>query len=102
MRIALVHDHYDAAHLVAVKSAMQALGAPTIHAVWMECWGVWAALEGCHRLRAAYDLGLVPQIEAVAYCETTTLADLGLDGDYTVADIADDAYRATILAFFED
>lgn len=102
MKIALVHDYYDAAHLEAVKAKMATLGAPVIKAVWMECYGVWAALEGCHRIRAALELGLTPEIEEVEYSDETTLESLGCDDSgngYTVSYIADDAHRATIMEF---
>ena len=104
MQIALTHEHYDEAHLEAVKAEMQALGAPTIKAVWMECWGVWAALEGCHRIRAAAELGLVPEIDEVEYSEEVTTDEIGLGdafgGDtWTIAEIADGACKATIITF---
>lgn len=99
MQIALIHDHFDAAKLEAVKSEMAQMGAPVIRAVWMECFGVWAALEGCHRIRAAAELGLAVEIEEVEYCEETTSEDLGLDLQdvLTVAEIADAACNATII-----
>lgn len=99
MQIALIHNHYDKAHLEAVKAEMAVLGAPAIKAVWMECWGVWAALEGCHRIRAAADLGLTVEIDAVEYSEDVTSEDLGLDLQdvLTVAEIADAACNATII-----
>jgi hypothetical protein len=102
MQIALLHKHFDQAHLDAVKAEMQILGLPSIKAVWLECHGVWAALEGCHRIRAAADLGLEPEIEEVEYCEETTLVSLGLDcqdHDITVANVADDVARSTIINF---
>ena len=102
MEIALMHKHFDAQHLEDVKAEMVNLGAPTIKAVWMECWGVWAALEGCHRIRAAKELGMIPEIEEIEYSEDVTLEELGIDdsGDgFTVAEIADGAYRAKIIKF---
>jgi hypothetical protein len=51
MRIALVHNHYEQDHLDLVVKEMRTLGAPVLRAVWMDCWGMWAALEGCHRLQ---------------------------------------------------
>ena len=102
MQIALIHKHFDQAHLDAVIGEMQTLGAPTIKAVWLECHGVWAALEGCHRIRAAAALGLAPEIEEVEYSEDVTLVSLGLDCEddtATVASVADDAARATIINF---
>ena len=82
------------------------MGAPTIKAVWMECWGVWAALEGCHRIRAAAELGLVPEIEEVEYSEDVTTADIGLGdafgGDiWTIAELADEANTKTIIRIEE-
>lgn len=107
MKIALTHNHFDTEKLSAVKAEMQVLGAPTIKAVWMECWGLWAALEGCHRIRAAHELGLIPEIEEIEYSEDVTTADIGLadafDGDvYTVAAIADDAYKNLVLDFEDE
>ncbi len=102
MQIALIHKHYDQAHLEAVKAQMIEMGAPTIKAVWMECYGAWAALEGCHRIRAAASLGLEPEIEEIEYDEEMTLTDLGLDCDdesVTVAEVADQSARATIINF---
>lgn len=103
MQIALVHPHFDEAHLAAVKAEMTILGAPTVKAVWMECWGLWAALEGCHRIRAAADLGLTVEIEEVEYSEDTTSEDLGLDLQdvLTVAEIADAACNAIIIRIEE-
>lgn len=102
MQVALLHNHFDPEHLEAVKAEMQALGAPTIKAVWMECYGVWAALEGCHRLRAAHALGLTPEIEDVEYSDET-LESLGCDAKdgVTVAEVCDDLPRAKILTFAE-
>lgn len=101
MQIALMHSHFSGSHLEKVKSEMIDLGAPTIKAVWMECWGVWAALEGCHRIRAAYDLGFYPEIEEVEYSEDLFLSEVGVinDDDYKICEIADKANAATIINF---
>ncbi|MDH1234504.1 MULTISPECIES: hypothetical protein [Stutzerimonas stutzeri subgroup] len=102
MIIALAHDHFDADKLDAVKAEMTFLGAPVIKAVWMECFGHWAALEGCHRIRAAVELGLTPVIEEIEYSEDVTLAELACDDadeGYTVAQIADDSYRTETITF---
>ncbi len=103
MIVKLVHKHYDRDHLDAVKAQMALMGAPIIKAVWMECYGLWAALEGCHRLRAAKELGLTPEIEEIEYSETLRLVDIGIaDGwEYTVAEIADDLYDAELMEFAE-
>lgn len=101
MRIALVNDHYDAARLEAVKVEMLTLGAPVIHAVWMGCYDMYAALEGCHRIRAAKALGLEPTIEEVDYSDDMASTVGGYDGeeDYPISDICDDAYKATVIEF---
>lgn len=102
MQIALLHGHHCEKHLELVKAEMQNLGAPTIKAVWMDCYGHWAALEGCHRIRAAAEIGLTPIIKEIEYSEEVTLAEIGCDqsGDgCTVAEVCDESYRAEIVAF---
>jgi hypothetical protein len=103
MKIALVHDHYSEEHLAEVIEQMKTLGAPKIHAVWMECYGHFAALEGCHRIRAAKVLGLVPEIIEVDYSDEMASTILGYDGDedYPISEICDDSYRSTIIEFDE-
>jgi len=96
MRIALVHNHYDEAHLADVIEEMKTLGAPTIKAVWMECYGHWAAIEGSHRIRAAAALGLTPEIEEVAYSDDPC----DVDG-MTVADVADRSRESEVINFEE-
>ena len=99
MQIALVHSHFDAAHLADVQATMARLGAPSIRAVDLG-EGRWQALEGCHRLRAAAELGLVPDLVSVEYSdELLTSLGLDFDGDWTVAQLCDDSYRATWIAF---
>ena len=101
MNIILAHDHCDPDHLVAVRDEMERLGAPVIKAVWMDCWGAWCALEGCHRLRAALDMGLMPKIEEVPYDDTTTVLDLGLDfqDEFRVCAIVEGGYARQMLVF---
>lgn len=94
MKIALVHDHYDEAHLAAVIEEMKTLGAPAIKAVWMECYDHWAALEGCHRIRAARELGLVPRIEEVEYSDDPAAVD-----GMTVAEVADRSRESEVIDF---
>ena len=100
MQIALVHNHFNQDHLEAVKQEMQEIGAPVIRAVWMECYGVWAALEGCHRIRAAKELGIEPIIEEIEYSDDP-ISSIGCeaDEDYAISDICDGAYRAIIISF---
>jgi hypothetical protein len=66
MDIILYHKHYNKEHLNAVKAEMETLGAPTIKAIWSEVYGAWLAVEGCHRLRAAAELGITPNIDDVS------------------------------------
>jgi hypothetical protein len=101
MRIALVHDHYSEEHLAEVIEQMKTLGAPKIHAVWMPCYDHYAALEGCHRIRAAKELGLIPEIIEVEYSDNPCSSIPGYDGDcdYMVSEICDDSHRSTIIEF---
>jgi hypothetical protein len=106
MEISLIHDHYNDDHLAEVMAEMTTLGAPTIRAIWMACYDMWAALEGCHRIRAAEKLGLVPVIDPIDYDDVCDMdctdGALGLDLDNPgtpVADLVDDCYRRTVIAF---
>ena len=94
MKIALVHNHYDEAHLAAVIEEMKTLGAPVIKAVWMECYGHFAAIEGCHRIRAAKEMGLTPEIEEVAYSDDPC----DVDG-MTVEEVADSSRESDVIEF---
>jgi hypothetical protein len=96
MTVVLVHDHYDAEHLESVKNEMLTMGAPVIKAVWMDCYGHYAALEGCHRIRAAATLGLNPVIEEIEYNDD--IVD-GMDGEWTVAQIADASNTGPMFIF---
>lgn len=62
MTIVLLHSHYDESHLEEVKTEMKSLGSPKIKGIWDEARSMWIALEGCHRIRAAKDLGLEPEM----------------------------------------
>lgn len=96
MRVALLHNHYDESHLADVVAEMQTLGAPAIHAVWMDCYGHWVALEGCHRLRAAARLSLTPEIIEVEYSDDTFETD---DEEYVISEVCDASYDAEIIEF---
>lgn len=86
MKIYVAHEHYDKGHLAKVKNQMEKLGAPTIKVVAVNSGvGVeeYAALEGCHRIRAAQALGLNPDLivydlDEIAEIE---LDEMGLDFD---------------------
>lgn len=106
MKVALIHSQYDEGHLEAVKADMIKMGAPIIKAVWMDHLDCYAALEGCHRIRAAKELGIVPVIDAIDYddvCDVEAAnGNLGLDLDnpgMTYGEILDNAHRSTIINF---
>lgn len=103
MKIALVHDHFEQAHLDQVISTMKTMGAPVIKAVYLEYCDTWAALEGCHRLRAAEALGLTPEIDAVEFNDVTTVSDLGLDyqDEFRVCEIVDGFHVRHTIEFAE-
>lgn len=94
MNIALVHKHYDESHLEEVKSEMIKLGAPKIRAVWMEALGHYAAIEGCHRIRAAKALGMIPEIIEVEYSD-----EIAEGSESTIEEICDASYAAEIIEF---
>ncbi|MDR3582503.1 MAG: ParB N-terminal domain-containing protein [Candidatus Pacebacteria bacterium] len=103
LAIALLHNHFDADHLEQVKAEMATMGAPTIRVAW-HAGGVWVALEGCHRLRAAKALGLTPVIIPVEYDDETTTEDAGFTDDelpdvLVIADVVDKASNRLILDF---
>ena len=104
MKIALVHSHYDGEKLQRVIKEMEVLGTPEIHAVWMEVYDHWVALEGCHRIRAAKELGLIPEIIEVEYSDEMASSALGYDGDedYPISEICDDSNNAVVVEFKED
>ena len=103
MYIALAHKHYNAEHLEAVKSEMITKGAPVIRAVYMECYDCYVALEGCHRIRAAKDLGLTPVITEIEYDDIKDLPmnsdGFDFDNDNTFESFLDDAHRRTMINF---
>jgi hypothetical protein len=99
MMVALLHWHYSEEHLEEVKKQMIEMGAPTIKAAWMECWNLWVAFEGCHRIRAAKYLGIVPIFENIEDFEDLKLSDIGVDvecceDDYLLERIVDDACKS--------
>ncbi len=103
MNVALLHNHYNESKLEKVQHEMKALGAPTIRAIWSEMYETWMAVEGCHRLRAAANLGLTPTIEDVTNEETIVIQ---LDDENTEINVAefgeelqDDLWKAAIVFF---
>lgn len=77
--LVLVHEHFDAAHLAAVKAEMLTRGAPTLRAI--RALDTCYLLEGCHRARAAAELGLTVEIDWVEYPEDDTISVGELLGD---------------------
>jgi hypothetical protein len=98
MQIALVHDHYDQDHLEKVIEEMKVLGTPSIKAVWSEAYGFYCAIEGCHRIRAAKALGLVPEIVEVDESDDIAPGTDPTDG-ITISRIVDRAYSKEIVEF---
>ncbi|KFA29358.1 hypothetical protein [Xanthomonas vasicola] len=102
MQIILPHDHFDAAHLAAVKAEMVVLGAPTIKAVWMGVHGAWVAIEGSHRIRAAAELGMIPSIDEVEWSDTVTTDEVvpgSYSDNWTVEQVCDDAHTRECIVF---
>lgn len=101
MNLILPHSHFDQKHLEEVISEMKIKGVPIIKAVDTG-EGVWVALEGSHRIRAAKALGLVPVIEEIEYSEDLMTDDV-IPGQYqdnwTIAEIVDKAYQSEIIEF---
>jgi hypothetical protein len=50
----------EAEKLETVKSEMEAMGAPTIRVI--DCGDYYMAMEGSHRLAAAHELGIDPEL----------------------------------------
>ena len=107
MKIALIHTEYRLSHLDKVIQQMKELGPPEIRAVWCEDRGFWAALEGCHRTRAADKLGLTPIIKPIEYKPGMTWADVGMGHDYvagaiTLEKVIEQAGQEIVIGFGED
>ena len=106
--IILVHNHYSKEHLTEVMEEMKTLGTPTIKAVYLPEYDAYVALEGCHRIRAAKALELVPEIIEFDYDEVCNLSlkdpmlGLDLDNDETVEWLIDGCTRRTVITFEEE
>jgi hypothetical protein len=83
----------EADKLQAVKTEMRALGAPALRVV--DCGDYYMALEGSHRLAAAHDLGISPEL--VIYEQDEDLDISGFDW-YDSANWAETVYRAGEVA----
>ena len=107
MEIKLLHKYYDREHLETVKKEMEQRGTPTIKAVWVDHADYYQSLEGSHRIRAAKELGITPEIEAVDYDEyrdkdITEIDWMDLDNDdCTIDKLIDDCLRDSISIDFD-
>jgi len=103
MKIALIHNHYNEDHLEAIKTEMETLGTPTIRCIWSEVYDMWLAVEGCHRIRSAADLGLTPIIQDISETETVIIQIDEINTEVNVIDLAeeltDNAWKAEIVEF---
>jgi hypothetical protein len=103
LSVVLFHGHYDKDHLETVKSNMIKLGTPDIRGFYDEANGVWIAFEGCHRIRAAKELSIIPNMIAVEYDSNI---EIQMDDELqmiTVSDLLDDVnYSSAIIIDFED
>ena len=88
MQIALLHKHYNEQHLAEVKAEMEKRGTPTLRAIWSEVYGMWMAVEGCHRIRAAKELGLTPEIKDISGQKYATIQQDGENVKVNVATFA--------------
>jgi hypothetical protein len=82
MIIRLAHAHFNEKHLDEVKNEMHELGNPTIRVLELDD-DLYLAVEGCHRIRAAFDLGLTPKIEVLDYdvVKNDNAQEYGYDND---------------------
>jgi hypothetical protein len=103
MDIILYHKHYNKEAPECGQGEMETLGAPTIKAIWSEVYGAWMAVEGCHRLRAAAELGMTPVIEDVSDEAIVTMQIDGEDVEVSVAELTEelenDAPKSHIIRF---
>jgi hypothetical protein len=91
----------DAEHLEEVMAEMRVLGRPAVRVV--DYAGGWMALEGCHRLMAAYRLGVAPVFVVLQRDDRVMLRDFGFtrgwggdrDGnrEYTAREVAKRCYK---------
>lgn len=100
MDIRVVHAHYRQDHLDRVVAQMRDMGAPVIRAAWDPTNEHWVAVEGCHRVRAAKVLGLIPTIVEIPADDTRVSAiDTGSDCDMTVAELVSDVSGTAVIGF---
>jgi hypothetical protein len=101
--IYLIHKT-DAEKLEAVKSEMLTLGAPTVRVV--DCGDHYMAIEGTHRLAAAADLGIEPNLIILDQDDMVEADSLDMDyfeagRSYTAGEIAGELHnmRNPVITF---
>ena len=92
----LIHA-VEATKLAAVKAEMLRLGAPTVRVV--DCGDHYMAIEGCHRLTAAADLGIAPVLVVLSQDDMIDADSLDIDAfqageTYTAGEIAGELHGA--------
>ena len=109
MKVALIHTYFEIERLEQVEQQMLELGPPKIRAIWLEDRGMWAALEGCHRTRAAARLGVEPVMVPVEYRPGMSWEEIGMEGepiatlsDWSVDDVVANAGKEIVIGFGED
>lgn len=77
MAMILTINDVEEPHLTKVKEQMVKLGSPTIRVV--DCGDYLQAIEGCHRLRAACELGLKVDFDILDQEEIVQMSTLDLE-----------------------
>ena len=101
MYIVLFHDNYDKLHLQQVIEEMRTLGAPTIRA-FLNRNNEWQAVEGCHRIRAAKELGLTPIIKDISEQKTVTVQYEDTTRKYSVKALYNEMEGLNVAIKFDD
>lgn len=65
--VTALHHHYSPARLEQVMAEMAHRGGPRVRAYYDAGYRIWFALEGTHRLRAAFLLGTAPVLLSSAW-----------------------------------
>lgn len=90
--------------LEAVKAEMSSLGAPTIRVV--DCGDHYMALEGSHRLAAAAELGITPELEVYDQDDTLDITEHDwyeaanwAGTEYSAGEVAGELYSTQAVAY---
>lgn len=100
MNIILPHGDINKNKLETIKSQMKYYGSPTIRCVKKDMF--LFALEGAHRIQAAYESGIEPKIELIKYEKNVFIDDLISDSTYkdmTLEEICEDVKDKPMLSF---